>query len=244
MKPKTEKRYEVDLYEPIRNYFVAQGYEVFGEVKHCDVTAIKEDELVIVECKLHLTIDLLIQATKRQRMTDQVYMAIPKPKYSLFSKKWQDISHLVRRLELGLILVSFSKNGAEMEIKIAPGSFDRQKSMRQNQKNRKKVIAEIKGRYGDYNVGGSHQTKIMTAYKQSCIHIAGLLQQFGPMSPKALRQMGTGDKTLSILAKNYYGWFEKVKRGVYAVTDTGQKEIAIYPELVAHYVQSQKTGES
>ncbi|WP_289140982.1 DUF2161 domain-containing phosphodiesterase [uncultured Brevibacillus sp.] len=243
MKTKTEKRYEVDLYKPIRNYFVKQGYEVFGEVKHCDVAAIKEEELVIVECKLNLSVELLIQATKRQRLTDQVYVAIPKPKYSLFSKKWQDITHMIRRLELGLILVSFSKNGATMEVKIPPGPFDRQKSMRQNQRIRSRVIAEIKGRYGDYNVGGSHQTKIMTAYKQSCIQIASLLQQHGPQSPKSLRQMGTGDKTLSILAKNYYGWFEKVKRGVYAVTDAGKNEINAYPELVAHYVQSKQKGE-
>lgn len=243
MKTKAEKRYEVDLYEPIRTHFVKQGYEVFGEVKHCDVAAIKEEELIIVECKLNLSVELLIQATKRQRLTDQVYVAIPKPKYSLFSKKWHDIAHMIRRLELGLILVSFSKNKATMEVKITPGPFDRQKSMRQNHRSRNKIIAEIKGRYGDYNVGGSHQTKIMTAYKQSCIQIASLLQQNGPMSPKALRQMGTGDKTLSILAKNYYGWFEKVKRGVYAVTDAGKNEIAAYPEMVEHYVQMQKEGE-
>ncbi|MGG1658532.1 DUF2161 domain-containing phosphodiesterase [Brevibacillus sp. NRS-1366] len=240
MKTKAEKRYEVDLYEPIRNYFVAHGYEVFGEVKHCDVTAIKEDELVIVECKLHLNADLLIQATKRQRLTDEVYIAIPKPKYSLFSRKWQDITHLIRRLELGLILVSFSANGAAMEIKIHPGPFDRLKSKQRNQKNRNKVIAEIRGRYGDYNVGGSNQTKIMTAYKQSCIQIASLLQKFGPLSPKQLRQMGTGDKTLSMLSKNYYGWFQKMSRGVYAVTDAGLHEIEAYPELVSHYVQLQK----
>ena len=45
-----------------------------------------------------------------------------------------------------------------------------------------------------------------------CIQIASLLQQHGPLSPKSLRQMGAGDKTLSILAKNYYGWFEKIKQ--------------------------------
>ena len=39
------KRYEVDLYEPIAQYFTEQGYIVHGEVKDCDMTAHKEDEL-------------------------------------------------------------------------------------------------------------------------------------------------------------------------------------------------------
>ncbi len=86
MEPKAEKKYEADMYEPIRNYFVAQGYDVFGEVKHCDLTAIKGEELIIVEFKRNLSVELLIQATKRQRYTDFVYMAIPKPKYKLFRK--------------------------------------------------------------------------------------------------------------------------------------------------------------
>lgn len=86
MKNQADKRYEVDLYQPVKDYFVKEGYEVYGEVNHCDVAAVKESELVIIELKLSLTIDLLIQATKRQRLTNQVYVAIPKPKYSLRSK--------------------------------------------------------------------------------------------------------------------------------------------------------------
>lgn len=34
MKQKPVKRYEADMYAPIRDYFVGQGYEVFGEVNH------------------------------------------------------------------------------------------------------------------------------------------------------------------------------------------------------------------
>ncbi|NRS19854.1 hypothetical protein HP398_25860 [Brevibacillus sp. HB1.4B] len=236
MEPKAEKKYEADMYEPIRNFFVTQGYDVFGEVKHCDLTAIKGEELIIVEFKRNLSVELLIQATKRQRYTDFVYMAIPKPKYKLFSKKWQDICYLVRRLELGLILVSFPKRGpAVMEVNISPGPFDRVKSKQFNQKKRNRIIEEMRGRYGDYNVGGSYQTKLMTAYKQSCIQIATLLQQYGPLSPKVLKSKGAGEKTSSILIQNHYGWFARVQRGLYAITPTGEREIAEYPELIAHY---------
>ena len=55
----------------------------------------------------------------------------------------------------------------------------------------------------------------MTAYKESCIHIACCLSQFGPLSPKSLRQLGTGQKTQSILSKDYYDWFDRIERGTY-----------------------------
>ncbi|MGC5326358.1 DUF2161 domain-containing phosphodiesterase [Brevibacillus sp. SYSU BS000544] len=234
MKKAKVKIYEVDLYDPIRNFLTQKGYQVNGEVNHCDLTALKDDELLIVELKRHLTVDLLIQATKRQRLTDLVYIAIPKPAYSLYSKKWHDICYLVKRLELGLLLVSFQGDGAVIEA-ISPKPFDRLKSMQQNKKKRNKLVAEINGRHGDYNVGGSNKTKLMTAYKENCVQIAYFLDQFGPTSPKSLRRKGTGDKTLSILSKNYYGWFEKVGRGTYAISEKGKNEIYDFPHLIKHF---------
>lgn len=230
-----DKRYETDLYEPIRKFFTKKGYEVHGEVHHCDVVAVKEDKLIVIELKLSLTVDLLIQATNRQRLTDQVYIAIPKPKTRMSSKKWRDICHLIRSLELGLIVVTFLKSGAKMEIIIEPTPFDRKKSKQRYKKKRDSLLAEIKGRNGDHNVGGSTKTKIMTAYKENCIQIAYLLERSGPLSPKALRQLGTGDKTLSILHKNYYGWYEKIDRGIYAISEKGKKEIKEFPEIVKYF---------
>ncbi|WP_257349729.1 DUF2161 domain-containing phosphodiesterase [Pseudalkalibacillus decolorationis] len=235
MKDKNEKRYEVDLYTPIQHYFAGEGYEVYGEVNHCDMIAVKDDELIIIELKLQLSVDLLIQATKRQRLSELVYIAIPQPKYSLRSKKWKDIIHLIRRLELGLIVVSFQKNNTSMDIKIHPAPFDRVKSMKRSKKKRENLLTEMKGRHGDYNVGGSNQTKIMTAYKENCIHIACCLERFGLLSPKDLRQMGTGEKTLSILNKNYYGWFDRIRRGTYSLSEAGISELKEYPELVTYY---------
>lgn len=232
-----EKRYETELYEPVRKYFTKKGFSVNGEVNHCDVTALKGDELVIIELKLNLNIDLLVQAAQRQRITDLVYIAIPKPKYSRRSKKWHDICHLIKRLELGLILVTFSNGRTSMEVAISPEPFDRKKSMQRSKPKKKKILDEISGRNGDYNIGGSSKTKILTAYKEKCIHIAALLNEYGPQSPKGLREMGTGEKTLSILGKNYYGWFLKLGRGSYSISEKGKLELADYPELAAHYLK-------
>lgn len=231
-----DKLYEADLYKPIRKLFIQEGYEVNGEVKDCDLTAVKGEELIIVEMKKNLTVELLIQAAKRQRLTDLVYIAIPKPKYKMYSKKWHDMCHLIKRLELGLIIVSFLKSGAKAEILLSPSPFDRKRSMQLSKKKRINLLREINGRSADYNIGGSNKTKIMTAYKENCIQIACYLEGVGPTSPKNLRKMGTGDKTLSILTQNYYGWFEKVSRGIYTITEKGKTELKEYPELVKHYV--------
>ncbi|WP_438311863.1 DUF2161 domain-containing phosphodiesterase [Sporosarcina sp. FA9] len=237
MTDKKKKRYEIDLYQPIKEYFTKQGYHVNAEVMDCDVTALKDDELVIIELKLSLSIELLIQASKRQRLTEKVYIAIPKPSYNLRSKKWKDICHLMRRLELGLITVSFYENDVHMDVVLEPEPFDRDRSMRRSRKRRTKLVEEINGRLGDYNVGGSHKTKLMTAYKESCIQIACYLEHYGPLSAKNLRDLGTGEKTYSILYENHYSWFEKIERGIYSVSERGLSEYNAIPEITNFYMQ-------
>ncbi|MDF2858517.1 MAG: hypothetical protein K0Q87_4368 [Neobacillus sp.] len=222
----TKKLLEVDLYKPIQTFFSREGYEVYGEVKDCDLVAVKDEELVVVELKLTLSVDLLIQAAKRQRITDQVYIAIPKPKQRLRSKAWTDKCHLVRRLELGLIIVSFSGGRAKSEVVFHPTPFNRKKNCGQSKLKRKAIMNEITGRSADFNVG-------------NCIQIACFLEREGPLSPKLLKNMGTGDKTSSILTKNYYGWFERIKRGTYALTEKGRHEINDSPELVKYYQEKQ-----
>lgn len=232
------KRYEVDLYHPVEVYFTELGYDVKAEVNDCDVVAMKNDQLVIIELKKTVNVTLLIQATKRQRMTNQVYIAIPKPTYSLKSRKWQDICHLLRRLELGLLVVSIKGKSGFVENIHEPKSFSRKKSMSQSKNKKEKLIREVTGRSENYNIGGSNKVKIHTAYKEDAIHIATCLDYFGTLSPKKLRELGTGDKTASILQKNYYSWFKRVSRGIYQLTDLGYSEYQQNPEISERYKQS------
>ncbi len=232
-----KKMYEVDLYKPIQKHFVKEGYEVYGEVNDCDIAMVKGDSVVVVELKLTLNVQLLIQATKRQKLTDLVYIAIPKPSFSRRSKRWTDLCHLIKRLELGLIVVSFSGRGKRVEVMFDPVPFDRARSMRQNKRKRDALMKEMDGRSSDVNLGGSNRVKIRTAYKENCVQIACYLKKFGPLSPKALRELGTGEKTSSILTKNYYRWFERVKRGTYVISEKGQKELRDHPELVEYFLK-------
>lgn len=101
---------ESSLYAPVKAFLEAQGYRVRAEVQHSDVAALRtnekgEEELLVVELKQGLTIDLLLQGVKRQKSADLVYLAVPRPKRFWFEARWRDILHLLRRLELGLLLV-------------------------------------------------------------------------------------------------------------------------------------------
>ncbi|MHB0939249.1 MAG: DUF2161 family putative PD-(D/E)XK-type phosphodiesterase [Armatimonadota bacterium] len=219
---------ETDLYQPVHDYLVAQGYTVRSEVRDCDIAAVKDDALVIIELKRTLSLALLAQAIKRQELTEAVYIAIPRPPNR---QKWnaqtRDVRRLLRRLELGLLLVS----KRSVEIVFHPLPAERQ----QRKGKRRVVLEEIENRSGDYNQGGSTRKKLVTAYRENAIQIAACLSALGPCSPAQLRKLGTGEKSLGILYRNVYGWFERQDRGLYALSVRGQSELAGYPELAARY---------
>jgi len=222
---------ESELYSPIKRYLENQGYTVNSEVKHCDVTATRGDELIVVELKIRFNATLLIQAADRQRAADAVYIALPYPRNIGGVKHWKGMCHLLKRLEIGLILVHFLKSGPRVEIAFHPSPYQGRKQ----HKRREVIIREIRERSGDYNTGGTVRTKIVTAYREEAIHIACLLDGEGDLSPAELKRRGAGEKTGSILNKNYYGWFEKVERGVYRLHPAGRKALTDYPEITAHF---------
>lgn len=223
---------EVDLWKPVSDFFIEEGYTVRSEVKDCDITAVKDEELIIIELKRNLSVELLAQGVKRQKSGDIVYIAVPKPKKKLRSSKWRDICYLIKRLELGLILVSFKGKRGLVEIAVEPASFKR----KMNKKKRESIIKEINGRYGDLNIGGSRGKKIVTAYRESSIFIACCLEMLGPLSPKSLRELGTDPlKTTSILYENHYGWFDRIDRGIYSLNEAGRQALKSYKELTDYY---------
>ncbi len=222
---------ERDLAAPIYRYLHANGFEVRSEVGDCDIAASKGGELVVIELKRSLSIDLLLQATQRQRAADSVYVAIPWPEKGTVTKRFRQLSHLLRRLELGLILVSASPTAPRMEVLFHPLPLQRRRDPRK----RRAILAEIAGRSADFNWAGSVHQPLVTAYRESSIFVACCLERFGPSKPARLRSCGTGPKTLSILQANYYGWFERVERGVYSLSAAGRAGLATYTQLAALY---------
>jgi hypothetical protein len=138
--------------------------------------------------------------------------------------------HLLKRLELGLIVISL-QGKPSVEVVFHPVPF----ASRQNKQARRSILREVAGRSGDYNVAGSSGRKLMTAYRENSIHIACCLERYGQMSPKELQRLGTADKSADILRNNYYGWFERVARGLYELSAKGKAELMVYKELTEYY---------
>ena len=81
-------------------------------------------------------------------------------------------------------------------------------------------------------MGGSTRRKLVTAYRENALQIACYLDAMGPLSPKELRELGTGPKTQSILYSDFYGWFERVDRGLYGLKAAGREELGQYHDVV------------
>lgn len=224
---------ERELYEPVKKWLEGCGYTPRAEVRHCDIVALKGDLVLAVEMKTTLNLDVILQAVDRQRFCDLVYIAVPKKGRVLFTKRWKMLCHLLRRLELGLLLVNLRDGRQWAEEAIAPVPFDRVRSRRQSGRKRKLAVEEFQNRHGDFNVGGSTGSSLVTAYREQALLIASHLSKNGPMTPKALRELGTDEKkTLSILYDNHYGWFEHVSRGLYDLSDKGRKALDDYRQLI------------
>lgn len=227
---------ESDLFKPINEYLIKNGYSVNSEVIHCDIIAQKNNEIISIELKKNFNATLLIQAVDRQKFADSVYIAIIKPKNRRKYINWKGMCHLLKRLGIGLILVSFLKTKARIDIIFHPSD----NIIRKSKKKRKAILREIDNRSGNYNKGGISRKKIVTAYREKSIFIACCLCKFGELSPKKLRDIGTGDKTTTILINNFYGWFEKVKRGVYKLHDNGVEALKKYSEIANIYYNELK----
>ena len=194
--PKTSKKQltETDLYQPIHQYLVDQGYTVRSEVANCDIAAARNGELIVIELKRSFNTALLIQAARRQRAADSVYVAVPRPKCS---RRWNDIKHLLRRLELGLIFVSFRRKKPTIDVVFHPLPFQRRRRKRAKQA----ILTEMAGRSGDFNQGGSTRRKLVTAYREKAIHIACCLEGRGPFSPRELRARHRSEHTVHPLQR-------------------------------------------
>jgi hypothetical protein len=215
---------ETDLYEPIRRFLQRRGYEVEGEVRGCDVVARRGEELLVIELKRRFSVQLLTQAVERQEYADAVYVALPVSSATAYPPNYRALRRLLKRLELGLLLVRFLKRSVRVEIAFHPEEWTRKR----RKKARAAIIREVQGRLVEGASGGSAtrgDVERLTAYKQAAIHLALLLREFGPASPSQLRRLGGAERAQQILSRNYYGWFERIDRGLYSLAPEGRDSL-------------------
>jgi hypothetical protein len=120
-----------------------------------------------------------------------------------------------------------------VEVRLQPAVV----STRKNAKKKKQVIKEFKNRTGEYNVGGK-QGKIVSAYRESAIHVYCLLQKEIEASPAQLIKLGAPANTGTILRMNHYGWFHKIARAKYTF-DVDMSEIRKEFGAVVNFFESE-----
>jgi hypothetical protein len=202
---------ETDLYLPVKRFLEAQGYAVKGEIRECDVVAVRGGEPpVIVELKTAFSLQLVLQGIDRQAMTDAVYLAFPPPA----RRQHSDIVRLCRRLGLGVLLVT----GQHVEALADPAPYQPRKAKRRTGM----LLKEFQHRVGDTAAGGSARGPRMTAYRQDALRCLAHLGRDGACSPAAIRSATGVDRAAAILQKDVYGWFIRLERGVYGLSPKGR----------------------
>ncbi len=227
---------EADLYPPVKAFLERQGYEVKGEVCGCDVVGVRgEEPPVIVELKLALSLSLVLQGVDRLSLSDRVYLAVAhsrRRRRAPHAVHRRDVRDLCRRLGLGLMVVSPRSGADGVEVVLDPVPYRPRKRTREVAR----LLGEHARRAGDPTRGGSTRTPIMTAYRQEALRCALLIER-GQASLRGLRATGVVPNAARILQRDVYGWFARVARGTYALTERAGQDMArfaaagILPEL-------------
>lgn len=206
---------ETSLYQPVKTFLESLGFEVKGEICGCDIVAIEQGAnaaLVVCELKMAFTLELLLQAVDRSASCDEVWLAV---KASVRGRGRENDSRAKKLCRLcGFGLMSVFSNG-RVEVLVEPVPW----KPRPDNKRRSRIVEEFRKRRGDTAVGGSTRRPVMTAYRQQALACAAAMA-IAPARPRDLKP--AMPEAPQILQRNVYGWFERVERGVYGLTDSGR----------------------
>lgn len=206
---------EAEMYKPIKKLLESLGYTVRGEVKNCDIVAMQDENMIVIEMKRSFNMTVLYQAMDRKALTSNVYVAIPRPK-NYRNKNTQMMIKVLKGLGLGLIAVACD-GMKKAEIVLEPQKSE----TRVNKKRSERVKKEMTQRTGDRNEGGVNRKKLITAYKEASVLALCHMEKFETLNTRYLRKLGYMDKVRNAVRNNVYGWFEKVDTATYAMSAEG-----------------------
>jgi len=206
---------ESSLYLPVKRFLEKLGFEVKGEVCGCDLVALdggSPTAVVIGELKLTFTLDLVLQAVDRSAACDEIWLAVRASRRGRGRESDPRVKKLCRLLGLGLLSVLAS---GKVEVLVEPVPW----RPRRDAKRRSRIVDEHRRRRGDPAAGGSTRQPIMTAYRQQALACAAAMAE-APARPRDLK--ASAPDAPKILLNNVYGWFVRVERGVYALSEAGR----------------------
>ena len=214
---------ETALYLPVKRFLEDLGFAAKGEIGGCDIVALRDGEpplLIIGELKQSFTLELVLQGVDRAAACDEVWLAVRLSPSRRGRERDSRVRKLCRLLGFGLLGISASD---DVEVLVAPVPW----RPRRDPKLRSKLAAEHQRRRGDPAQGGSSKMPIMTAYRQRALLCAAALVS-GPATTRALKAVAPDAP--KILLQNVYGWFERVERGRYTLTEAGKAALERWPQ--------------
>ncbi len=217
---------EADLYVPVKRFLEAQGYDVKGEVGAVDVMAVRAgDPPLIVELKLGFTLALFHQGIDRLSVSDLVYVAVPEKAGKAAQRSLKDNVKLARRVGLGVLTVRL--RDGHVTAMADPGGY----VPRKQPKSAKRLLKAFERLKGDPNEGGATRHGIVTGYRQDALLCARFLAVHGPSAGKKVKDWAEVPAATQIMAADHYGWFERVSRGIYGLTEAGKKGLADWADV-------------
>ncbi|MEF2247051.1 DUF2161 family putative PD-(D/E)XK-type phosphodiesterase [Paenibacillus sp. IITD108] len=231
---------EEELYRPLKAFYEQLGYQVRSEVLHCDLVAVHPESghTVIVEMKKTFNLALLLQGVERLRLDYDVVLAVERnrKKSGAHNQRFGDLTELCRLLGIGLATVTFYKTKAPViDMLCEPGDPPVRGIRRRKQQN---LLREFNERSGDYNVGGSTGRKLVTAYREKSLRCAYVIHKLGTAAPRQVAAITKNPRSGLLLQNNYYGWFERVERGIYKLRPEGEAALIEYKEVMQEWITS------
>ena len=129
---------ETALYLPVKRFLEELGFTVKGEIRGCDLVALKGKDppiVVIGELKLSFNLELVLQAVDRASACDEIWLAA---KMSARGKgRENDVRYrgLCRRLGFGMLGITAR---GDVEVLVKPPT----ESPRRDPKKRSRLVAE------------------------------------------------------------------------------------------------------
>ncbi len=175
--------------------------------------------VVIGELKLSFNLELVLQGVDRTAACDEIWLAVRTSAKARSRERDARVRKLCRLLGFGLLGVSAR---GLVEILVEPGPW----RSRRDPKRRSRLVDEHRRRQGDPVAGGGSRRPIMTAYRQQALACAAALVD-GPRRPRDLKT--SVPEAPKILLDNVYGWFVRIERGLYGLTESGKAALIRWP---------------
>ena len=175
--------------------------------------------MVVGELKLRFNLELVLQAVDRAPACDEVWLAAPLSARGKGRESDVRFRNLCRRLGFGMLGVTAA--GA-VEVLVNPAA----PMPRRDPRRRSRLVDEHMRRRGDPMPGGGSRVPVMTAYRQQALLCAAAMAE-QPQRPRDLKSVAPD--AAKILLRDVYGWFERVERGRYRLTDAGRAALERWP---------------